>query len=116
MKKWVFVLLVGLVCLRADAAPLSQEVALDRARAWMENHPVMGSMSRTLDAVEIFPEAGALYPLFVVRLSPTGYLVLNSDARLPLVVSFSASSRVDLTDSPENAFLNGRVGRIGIII
>ncbi len=61
--------------------------------------------NRELESVEMFPaQAEPSHQLFVVRLRPRGYAVLNRDERLPLVVSYSPTSLVDLADVPENAF------------
>jgi hypothetical protein len=84
-------------------ASISEQVALQQAEIWMAGNPVMGPANRAIDAVETFPEVGT-YSVYVVRLSPKGYLVLNSDDRLPLVVGFSPDSGVDLSDHPDNAF------------
>ena len=51
----------------------------------------------------VFQESGG-YSLYVVEFSPAGYVVLNSDDRLPLVVSFSPTSTIDLSDDPQNTF------------
>jgi hypothetical protein len=102
IKKALFIVLMFSSVL-ANAAPLSQSEAIARAMAWMERNPVMSRASQSIAAVETFPNLGN-YSVYVVQLDPKGYLVLNSDDRLPLVVSFSPDSSVDLTDSPDNAF------------
>ncbi|MEN8254253.1 MAG: C10 family peptidase, partial [Verrucomicrobiota bacterium] len=58
---------------------------------------------RSVMSAETFPNTGG-YSVYVVQFDPKGYLVLNSDDRLPLVVCFSAESSVNLSDVPENAF------------
>lgn len=68
----------------------------------MAGNPVMGPANRAVESTEVFPETG--YQVFIVRLAPKGYLVLNTDSELPLIVSFSADSSVVLDDVPENAF------------
>ncbi len=103
MKRMLIVFGTG-VALQAMAVPLSQEVAVGRALEWMQGNPVMANAACTVASVEKFPASGSGYSVYVVRLSPAGYLVLNSDDRLPLVVSFSAESGVDLSDTPDNAF------------
>lgn len=103
MKKWMllFVLfLQGVVV----GTPMSQDVALNRALRWMQSNPVMSKASPESLSIEEFPNIGSGYSVYVVQLSPKGYLVLNSDDRLPLLVSFSSDSYVDLTDDPQNAF------------
>ena len=102
--KRIVMLLCMVSALQAWGSPISQEVAVERALEWMAGNPVMGAAGgRSVASVEVFPETGA-YSVYVVRLSPAGYLALNSDDRLPLIVSFSAESVVDLSDVPQNAF------------
>jgi hypothetical protein len=96
--------LLGLV-LAASGAPLAEREALDRLSVWMDGHPVMGCVAGDAIASTVaFPESGGSYSVYVVAFSPAGYAVLNSDDRLPLVIAFSASSGVNLADSPDNAF------------
>jgi hypothetical protein len=102
MKRVVMVFCLA-AAMQAWGVSISQETAVERAVEWMAGNPVMGKAARTVASVETFPETGA-YSVYVVHLSPAGYLVLNSDDRLPLVVSFSAESTVDLSDVPQNAF------------
>ncbi|MFA7173564.1 MAG: C10 family peptidase [Kiritimatiellia bacterium] len=101
MRHWkIFFCLFAV--LEAHGFQISESAALAGARAWMTGNPVMGPAGRRVESVEHFPERG--YQVFVVRLAPTGYLILNSESELPLVVSFSAESSVVLDDVPENAF------------
>ena len=101
--KRVWMVFFAMVALRVLGAPISQEVAVGRALDWMAGNPIMGAAERSVASIEVFPETGG-YSVYVVGLEPAGYLVLNSDDRLPLVVSFSADSGVDLSDVPGNAF------------
>lgn len=86
----------------AKGATISQEVAVARALEWMSGNPVMSKASQVVESVETFPESGD-YSLYVVQLSPQGFLILNSDDRLPLTVSYSPESTVNLNDDPQNA-------------
>lgn len=86
----------------AGAGTLSQEAAALQAQEWMLGNPVMSQVDRTMTSVDPFPNSGG-YSVYVVRLDPRGYLILNSDNRLPLIVSFSANSPVDLSDDSQNA-------------
>lgn len=87
------------------AAPLSLDDALERMVLWMESHPVMRQAAgRALDWAVVFPSDEAAYAVYVVSLHPRGYVVLNSDDRLPVAVAFSADSMVSLADVPDNAF------------
>jgi hypothetical protein len=89
---------------QAWGAFIAQETAVERGIKWMDGHPVMqAAVGRSIETVDTFPDAGG-YSVYIVRFSPAGYLVLNSDDRLPLVVSFSVESAVNLSDTPENAF------------
>jgi hypothetical protein len=101
MKKMC--LFAGMLAMQVSGALISQETAVERAASWMTGNPVMSAANWTAASVEAFP-GGTNYSAYVVHLSPAGYLVLNSDDSLPLVVSFSADSSVDLTDHPQNAF------------
>ena len=93
------------VALQVLGTPMPQEVAVGRGREWMAGNPVMAAAAgRAVASVEVFPSLGTGYSVYVVGLAPGGYLVLNSDDRLPLVVSFSVDSGVDLSDVPDNAF------------
>lgn len=103
MKQVLRILLV-FIALRVVGAPISSETAVERATVWMAGNPIMEGAGCSVDSVETFPATGTGYSVYVVRLSPAGYLVLNSDDHLPLVVCFSAESDANLLDVPENAF------------
>ncbi|WP_372807462.1 C10 family peptidase [Pontiella sp.] len=96
-------LLAGMLAMQVSGAPISQETAVEWATSRMAGNPVMSTEPRTAGSVEVFP-GGSAYSVYVVHLSPNGYLILNSDDLLPLLVSFSPDSAVDLTDHPQNAF------------
>lgn len=102
VKKQILMICAGLFSRVLFGAPVTQEAALERAFAWMKSNPVMSEAGQTVLSVETFPNLGT-YSVYVVQLSPRGYLVLNSDDRLPVAVCFSADSTVDLTDDPQNA-------------
>lgn len=87
----------------AQAVTISQEVALEQARLWMKENPVMSAVADRSAEVSVFPESGD-YSVYVVNLAPSGYLVLNSDDRLLPVVAFSPDGQADLTDDPQNTF------------
>ncbi|HPW75933.1 MAG TPA: C10 family peptidase [Kiritimatiellia bacterium] len=89
----------------SSGAPLTEREALDRLSIWINGHPVMGCLAGNAIASTVrFQEGGGSYSVYAVAFSPVGYVVLNSDDRLPLVVAFSASSGVNLADLPDNAF------------
>ena len=101
--KILTVLFSVLSAVQSMGTPVLQQRVLDRAIEWMDRNPVMRSAGRSVASVEAFPESDSGF-VYVVRLSPRGYLILNPDERLPLVVAFSADSSVDLSRAPENAF------------
>lgn len=49
---------------------------------------------------------GASLPFYVVQLEPEGFMIMNSDKRLPPVLAFSSSGSVDLSDSSGNALVS----------
>ena len=85
------------------AAPIGIDEASAKARTWMQGHPVMGKSSHNIQSVEAFPGLGAPYSVYTITLAPTGYLILNSDDRLPLVVAFSADSSLSLDAEEGNS-------------
>jgi hypothetical protein len=94
----------GIVVSFCYGASLSVEDAVTRATLWMADNPIMSVVTNCVVAsVDVFPEEGS-HPVYVVHLEPTGYVVLNSDDRFPLVVSYSADSIVDLSSDTQNAF------------
>jgi hypothetical protein len=86
----------------ARAATISQASAVEQALEWMAGNPVMSRSDFAVASVQTFPDSGD-YSVYAVKLSPAGYLILSSDDRLSLVVSFSAESSLDLSDDPLNA-------------
>jgi hypothetical protein len=86
----------------AGATVLSQKDAVLRATNWMSGNPVMSKTRCAVASVSTFPENGS-YTVYIVELSPKGYLILNSDDRLPLLVSFSADSEINLSEDSQNA-------------
>jgi hypothetical protein len=85
-----------------EAAEVSQESAVKQALEWVAGNPLMSGSKFAVSSVQIFPGSGD-YSVYAVELSPAGYLILNSDDRLSLVVCFSADSSLDLSDDPQNA-------------
>ncbi|MCI5189736.1 MAG: DUF1566 domain-containing protein, partial [Candidatus Electrothrix sp. AS4_5] len=87
----------------AQGAFITQETAIVRSLEWMSGNPVMSKASQMIKSIETFTASDG-YLVYVVQLTPQGFLILNSDDRLPLTVSYSADSTVNLTDDPQNAF------------
>ncbi len=110
-------LLVGLALLvpsLALAAPLDVGEALVRMRGWMSRHPVMRQAAdRAVEQAVVFPSEDAPYAVYVVSLAPRGYVVLNSDDRLPPAVAFSPVSVVSIADEPDNAFRAALLAHVG---
>lgn len=102
MKKWI-VLFSVVTAMHAVATPVLEHSVIKRAMAWMHEHPVMGPAGRSVASVEVFPESGQHF-VYVVHLSPKGYLILNPNENPSLVASFSPDASVDLSDDPHNAF------------
>jgi hypothetical protein len=105
LQLFLFALFILVPLAECRAAPLGVAEATAQARVWMRGHPVMGAAAlREIREAVSFPAATAPYAVHVLQLAPTGYLILNSDDRLPLVVAFSADSALSLDDSPANSF------------
>lgn len=105
MKRLGFVFCIFWV-LQVHGAVISLDTAVTQAQKWMEGHPIMGQAAeRSIASTNEFPGQSD-YSVYVISLEPSGYLVLNSDDRFPLVAFYSADSLVDLSDLPENAFLS----------
>jgi len=98
-------IVAAMICfLSAEAEILSPSSAKRYVESWMNGHPIMGGLPRTVESVIKFPEENTTNFVYVLQLAPSGYVVLNSNGQLPVVISYSRSSIVDLTDSPANAF------------
>ncbi|MCI5117625.1 MAG: DUF1566 domain-containing protein, partial [Candidatus Electrothrix sp. LOE1_4_5] len=66
---------------------------------------IVSSIADTNKPLYFLVDIGIKLPVLrFVQLTPQGFLILNSDDRLPLTVSYSADSTVNLTDDPQNAF------------
>lgn len=106
MKISIIMFLLCVVCAaHVIAAPLSSSDAIERARVWMQGHPIMGvAAGRAVQAVTAFPDDTPPECVYVVELSQGGYLVLTADDRLAPVIAFDAASTVNLEDRPDNAF------------
>jgi hypothetical protein len=102
------------------AALISCEEAVSRMSGWMQGHPIMSAAAeREIQSVIRFPADNSEYAVYVVALNPVGYVVLNSDDRLPLIVAFSDSSKVNLDNLPDNAFraaLTSHVGQTPLVL
>ncbi len=48
-------------------------------------------------------EKGAM-PLYAIELDPEGFVIMNSDKRLPPIIAYSESGSLNLDDLPQNAF------------
>jgi hypothetical protein len=95
-----FLLSAPLALKAKERGPLA---AGQEAGLWMAQHPLFLQSPRELGEYLPFPGQGD-YSFHVFRLLPKGYLVLNSDDRLPLALAFSTDAALSLEDVPENAF------------
>ena len=98
IKSLVFVFAMG-IYFQAAASTVQENDALAQARSWMADHSLMKEMANAevTSTETISGEAG--YSIYVVSFFPSGYVVLNSDERLALVISFSAESTIDISES-----------------
>ncbi|MBN2703092.1 MAG: C10 family peptidase [Pontiellaceae bacterium] len=104
LAKAVLVCGLALGATLAHGTPILQDDALARAREWMTGHPIMSDAAeRPVQSVETLTSSEG-FSIYVAGFWPQGYVVLNSDDRLPLVVSFSADTLLDLSDDPQNTF------------
>jgi len=86
----------------ATADLINEHEASNRAMEWMASNPIMSQHDHTIRSVEAYPETG--YQVYILNLAPSGYMVVNSDDALDLIVCYSPTSRLNLSDSPNNAF------------
>ena len=116
MKTLMFMAWMALCAFSVQGASMSETAARVAAGFYMAGNPILQQAGCSIRSVERFPRVGTNAFVFVFHLEPKGYLVLNSDDRLPRLVSFSAESNADLSDVPENAFralLIRHVDRVG---
>jgi hypothetical protein len=81
----------------------------------MRGHPLLWGHTVAAGETELFPEETEGYRVYILPLEPAGYLILNSDDELPLVVAFSEGSAISLDDLPDNtllAFLRAHIERV----
>lgn len=103
---WMF----SLVC---TGPVLAQSVSENEARVyadqWLTKNPLAvryrlrQALSPEIGSTELFQLSEAHPPFYLVRLSPQGYMVMNSDRRLRPVLCFSFSRNVSLEGHEDNA-------------
>jgi hypothetical protein len=76
------------------AAPMSEEAALAAFSASDKGSEIL--QGRAVASVERFKVSGTAYSLYAVRLSPTGFVILNTDSRLRAVIAYSRENSLDL--------------------
>jgi hypothetical protein len=93
---------------REQTIPLAE--ARSYAQQWLAANPVAARYTREkgqsidlggMDTIRVHSTAPAFY---LFQLEPQGYLVMNSDQRLPPVVCFSLTAKARLDVSAENTF------------
>lgn len=107
---------IGFFFLAAGLTGFSQSIkeadVYSAANRWAEKNtrltkqvsPFFQKSSRVRQ-VEMRQFLGSPLPFYVVHLDPEGFIVMNSDKRLPPVLAFSDRGSLDLDDSPRNAFV-----------
>ena len=89
------------------AAPLSVPESMQRAKVWMEGNPILEG--HAVRKTVVFDSGTSGYALHVFHLTPQGYLIANSDSRLPVAVAFSDRAELVLKETEANtlhAFLS----------
>lgn len=101
---FVMLILCGLAISFVPAAPIHADQARRAATGWLRlcPQPMESRISGAL--TEITPVGPADQPLgFVVRLAPSGFVVLSAEDRIEPVIAFSATGQID--DRPDNPLL-----------
>jgi len=109
MKKLIWIL-----CLICIACVQAQNVSENEVRAyasmWMRKNPLVVRYQEKqifpleISSIELLQLGKSHSPLYLIRLQPQGYIVMNSDRRLKPVLCFSVSGDVNLEDREDNAF------------
>ncbi|MBM4152787.1 MAG: hypothetical protein FJ220_04605, partial [Kiritimatiellaceae bacterium] len=107
VKKIFLVFILLLWTVQSMAQPLSQDNAIQQMRAWMNGHRIMGHLVEApLKSVQTFSSTTNDYFVYIAQFEPSGYVILNSDDQLPLIITFSADTTLNLDNTPDNALLS----------
>lgn len=102
----LFVILTacGLAVSSVFAAPIDADQARQAATGWLRLYPQPMESRISGAPTEVTPIGQADQPLgFVVRLAPSGFVVLSAEDRIEPVIAFSATGYID--DRPNNPLL-----------
>ncbi len=92
----------------AQAQSVSETELRDYAARWLERNPLAARYRASqgvplqIKSTEWVQLGTSQLPFHLVHLSPCGYILMNSDRRLPPVVSFSFSGDADLERREDN--------------
>ncbi|MBK1790605.1 C10 family peptidase [Persicirhabdus sediminis] len=103
-KIYAGIIFFGLSSSLIQAGTISKEQAVQEALIWMIDHPIMKEASREVASINSYTNEDSGRSAYIVNLSPTGYLILNSDDKLPLVISYSPDSRSSINPPEDSAF------------
>lgn len=65
--------------------------------------PFVRETYRIKELEKLTLESGAL-PFYAIELEPEGFVIMNSDKRLPTVIAYSDTGSLNLEDMPQNTF------------
>jgi len=109
MKKLIWIL-----CLVCAACVQAQNVSENEVRAyagvWLRENPLVMRYREKqivpleIGRIELLRLRESHIPLYLIRLQPQGYIVMNSDRRFKPVLCFSISGDVNLEEREDNAF------------
>lgn len=102
MKKGMLLFSV-LITVQVMGTPQPDHGVIERALARLHQSPVMRTASRSVAAIEVYPEIGSHF-VFVVHLSPQGYMIVDPAERPAPIIAFSPDSSVDLSSEHASAF------------
>jgi len=102
-------LAAGLTCFaqsmkEADVYSAANRWAEKNTRLTRQVSPFFKQSSRVRQ-VETRQFGASQLPFYVVHLDPDGFIIMNSDKRLPPVLAFSDRGSLNLDDSPGNTFV-----------
>jgi len=109
MKKTAWILwLICTACVQAQR--VSESEVRDYADLWLRKNPLSARyrekqiLPPEIGGVEMVQLGEVHLPLYLIRLYPQGYIIMNSDRRLKPVLCFSISGDVNLEGREDNAF------------
>lgn len=95
----------------AVAKPVDLAVIQKIATYWIKSNSVFkkavkdnAQLSYRIEKISGISIDGVAYPAYSIELFPRGYLIISADDELPTIISYSAVSRLDLSDNINNSF------------